>query len=80
MARVPDLGESCVERGPVHGGRVVGAQLEPGAKPRLHVIGCSVGELDAEMSPPAKLTTSIDWSMPGSSTVRTGLPRAVWKH
>jgi hypothetical protein len=51
MARVPDLGESCVERGPVHGGRVVGAQLEPGAKRRLLVIGCSVGELDAEMSP-----------------------------
>ena len=54
MARVPDLGKSCVERGPVHGGRVVGAQLEPGAKPRLLVIGRSVGKLDAEMSPAGK--------------------------
>src|SRR5947209_16193318 len=51
MARVPDLGQSCPEGGLVHSSRVIGAQLEPGAQARLLIVGCVVGELDAEMSP-----------------------------
>ena len=54
MARVPDFGESGLERRLEHRGWVVGAQLKPGAQPRLLVIGCVAGELDAEMSPAGK--------------------------
>jgi hypothetical protein len=46
-----DLGKSCVEAGLEHGSWVVGAQLKPGNQTRLLIIGCIVGELDAEMSP-----------------------------
>ena len=80
MARMIDLGEPCLEGGPVHGGRVVGAKLEPGAHARLLVIGCVAGELDAEMPSAGKLTTSIGWPIPGNSTVRTGLPKILSKH
>jgi hypothetical protein len=59
MARVPDFGKPGPERSLEHRGWVVGAQLKPGAQARLLVIGCVAGELDAEMSPPGKLTTSI---------------------
>jgi hypothetical protein len=51
MARVLDFGKSGPERGLEHRGWVAGAQLKPGAQARLLVIGCVVGELDAEMSP-----------------------------
>ena len=34
--------------------RVVGAQLQPGTEPRLLVIWCIVGELDAQMPSPGK--------------------------
>jgi hypothetical protein len=54
VARVLDLGKSCVEHG-----RVAGAQFWPRTELRLLVIRRIVGELDAEMSPPGKLTTSI---------------------
>jgi hypothetical protein len=33
---------------------MVGAQLKPGTQTRLLIIGCIVGELDAEMSPTGK--------------------------
>ena len=59
MARMPDFGKSGLERRLEHRGWVAGAQLKPGAQARLLVFGCVVGELDAEMSPPGKLTTSI---------------------
>jgi hypothetical protein len=54
MARMLDLAKSCVEGGLENGSRVVGAQLEPGTSTRLLVIGCVVGELDAEMSSAGK--------------------------
>jgi hypothetical protein len=54
VARVPDLGKSCAERGLEHGSWVVGAQLKPGTEPGLLVIRCIVDELDAEMSPARK--------------------------
>jgi len=54
-----DLGKSCVERGLEHGSWVLGAQLQPGTEPRLLVIWCIVGEFDAQMPSPGKLTTSI---------------------
>src|SRR5690349_12739767 len=54
MARMPDFGKSGLERRLEHRGWVVGAQLKPGAQARLLVIGCFVGELDAEMSPAGK--------------------------
>ena len=56
---MPDLGQSCPEGGLVHGSRVIGAQFEPGAQARLLFVGCVVRELDAEMSPPGKLTMNI---------------------
>jgi len=59
MARMLNLGKSCLERRLEHSSRVVGAQFQPGTQTRLLVIGCFVGELDAEMSPPGKLTMSI---------------------
>jgi len=59
VPRMLDLGKSGLERGLEHRGWVVGAQLKPGAQARLLVIGCFAGELDAEMSPAGKLTTSI---------------------
>ena len=59
MARVFDLSEPCLERRLEHGSWVVSAQLEPGTQTWLLVIGCFVGELDAEMPPPGKVTTSI---------------------
>ena len=46
-----NLGKSCLERRLEHSSRVVGAQFQPGTQTRLLVIGCFVGELDAEMSP-----------------------------
>lgn len=49
-----DLGKSCVLAGLEHGSWVVGAQLEPGTQTRMLIIGCIVGELDAEMSPAGK--------------------------
>ena len=49
-----DLGKSCVESCLDHGSGVVSAQLEPGTQTRLRIIGCIVGELDAEMSPAGK--------------------------
>jgi hypothetical protein len=49
-----DLGKSCLEGGLEHGSRVVGTQLKPGPKTRLLIIGCLVGELDAQMSPAGK--------------------------
>ena len=39
MARVLDLGKSCLERRLEHGSWVVGAQLKPGTQTRLLVIG-----------------------------------------
>src|SRR5690349_21774114 len=54
MARVLDFGESGLQRGLEYRGWVVGAQLKPGAQARLLVIGCVVGELDAEMSAAGK--------------------------
>ena len=54
MARMLDLGKSCPEGDLEHGSRVVGAQLKPGTQARLLIIGCIVGELDAEMSPARK--------------------------
>lgn len=59
MAGMLDLGQSCIEGGPEHGSRVVGAQFEPGTQTRLVIIRCVVGGFDAEMPPPGKLTTSI---------------------
>lgn len=50
MAGVPDLGKSCLESRLEHGGRVAGPELKTGAQVRLPVIGCIVGELNAEMS------------------------------
>jgi hypothetical protein len=44
-----DLGKPCIE-----GSWVVGAQLKPGTQTRLLIVGCTVGELDAEMSPAGK--------------------------
>jgi hypothetical protein len=49
MARMLDLGKSCLEGSLEHGSRVAGAQLKPGTQTRLFVIGCLVRELDAEM-------------------------------
>jgi len=49
-----DLGKSCLEGGVQHGSWVVGAQLKPGTQTRLLIIGCIVGELDAQMSPAGK--------------------------
>ena len=49
-----DLGESCIQCGAEHGSWVVGAQLKPGTQARLLIIGCVVGELDAEVSPAGK--------------------------
>lgn len=49
-----DLSKSCVEGGPEHATRVVGTQLKPGTQTRLLIIGCIVGELDAEMSAAGK--------------------------
>jgi hypothetical protein len=49
VARVPDLSKACAERGLKHGGWVIGAQLKPGAEPRMLIVRCIVGELDAEM-------------------------------
>ena len=54
MAWVLDLGKSCLERRLEHRSGVVGAQLKPGTQTRLLIIGCIVGELDAEMSPAGK--------------------------
>src|SRR5215472_10007509 len=54
VAWVLDLGKSRVERGLEHRSWVVGAQLQPGAEPRLLVIWCSLGELDAQMPSPRK--------------------------
>src|SRR5690349_10143666 len=54
VAWVVDLGKSRVERGLKHSSWVVGAQLQPGTEPRLLVIRCIVGELDAQMSSPGK--------------------------
>ncbi len=54
MARMLDLGKSCLEGGLEDGSRVVGAQLKPGTQPRLLIIGCIVGELDAEVSATGK--------------------------
>ena len=54
MARMLDLGKSCPEGDLEHGSRVVGAQLKPGTQARLLIIGCIVGELDAEISPAGK--------------------------
>jgi hypothetical protein len=54
MARMLDFGKFGLERRLEHRGWVVGAQLKPGAQARLLVIGCFVGELDAEMSPAGK--------------------------
>jgi hypothetical protein len=48
------LGKSCLEGGLEHGSWVVGAQLKPGTQTRLLIIGCIVGELDAQMSPAGK--------------------------
>ncbi len=50
MARVPDFGETCVQRCPQHGRRIVGAQFKPRAEPGLLIIWCVVGEFDAEMA------------------------------
>jgi len=47
---MPDLGQSCFKGGLVHSSRVVGAQLHPGPQTRLLIVGCIVGELDAEMT------------------------------
>ena len=54
MAWVLDLGKSRVERGLEHRSWVVGAQLKPGTQTRLLIIGCIIGELDAEMSSAGK--------------------------
>jgi hypothetical protein len=54
MAWMLDLGKSCIEGGPEYGSRIVGAQFEPGTQTRLVIIGCVIGELDAEMSPAGK--------------------------
>jgi hypothetical protein len=54
MTRMLDLSKSCLEGGLEHGSRVLGAQLKPGTQPRLLIIGCIVGELDAQMSPAGK--------------------------
>ena len=51
---MPDLGKSCLQGGLEHGSWVVGAQLKPGTQTRLLIIGCIVGELDAQMSPTGK--------------------------
>jgi hypothetical protein len=47
-----DLGKSRVERGLEHRSWVLGAQLQPGTEPRLLVIWCIAGELDAQMPSP----------------------------
>jgi hypothetical protein len=80
VAWVPDLGKSCVERGLEQGSWIVGTQFEPCAELGLLVVRRVVGEFDAEMPAAGKLTMSIGWSMPGNSTVRTGLPMSVSKH
>ena len=49
MAWVLDLGQPCAKRGLEHGSWVVSPQLKPGTQPRLLVIWCLVGELDAQM-------------------------------
>jgi len=54
MARVFHLSKPCLERRLEYGSWVVRAQLEPGTQTWLLVIGCFVGELDAEMSPAGK--------------------------
>jgi len=54
MARMPDLGKSCLEGSLEHGSRVAGTQLKPGTQTRLLIIGRIVGELDAQMSPAGK--------------------------
>lgn len=53
-ARMLDLGKSCLKGGLEDGSRVVGAQLKPGTQPRLLIIWCIVGELDAEVSATGK--------------------------
>ena len=47
VAWVLDLGKSRVECGLEHRSWVGGAQFQPGTEPRLVVIWCIVGELDA---------------------------------
>jgi hypothetical protein len=61
MARMLYFGKSCLEAAwrTADGSWIVGAQLKPGTQTRLLIIGCITRELDAEMSPPGKLTTSI---------------------
>ena len=54
MARMLYFGESCLEGGLEDGSWVVGAQLKPGTQTRLLIIGCIIGELDAEMSSAGK--------------------------
>jgi len=49
VARVPDLGKSCVEGGLQDGSWVIGAQLKPGTEPGMLIVGCVVGELNAQM-------------------------------
>ena len=47
---MPDLGQSCPEGGLVHSSRVIGAQFQPGPQARLLIVGCIIGELDAEVT------------------------------
>jgi hypothetical protein len=54
MAWVLDLGQACAERRLEYCSWVVGAQFKPGTKPWLLVIGCIVGELDAQMAATGK--------------------------
>jgi hypothetical protein len=48
VAGVLDLGQPRIQRGAHDGGWVLGAQFEPGPEPGLVIVGCLVGELDAE--------------------------------
>ena len=48
VAGVLDLGQPRVERGAHDGGWIFGAQFEPCAEPGVIIVGCLVGELDAE--------------------------------
>jgi hypothetical protein len=54
VARVLDLGKTCLERRLEHGSWILGAQFKPGAQARLLIVGCVAGELNAEMSPAGK--------------------------
>ena len=49
MARVPGLFKPCLEGGLMHGGRVIGAELEPGTQSGLLGIGWPVA-VDARIS------------------------------